>query len=375
MLGRLAVVVEGVAGEGFRLRGVEGDVEEVGAVTVGAEHVGGDEAGAGVVALVAENAVELQRVADRLVNLQDHLVGRQQHVHAAGRAVGRQKQLDGFLGNLRRGLAEAELVENFEAALPAIAAPAEAARLRFRAVVGGGAERGHQGAERLLHAAAVGRQVEGVNVGVPQRGVPIDDARVDPEAGAFALQQVDLVGQRDVLPRLDLRANVFAPGRLHDDLREVHHAVGGALSCPLARLVNRLAQAAGTEVAGGGVAHAAAVPHGEHGAAVRRADHRLQHVLPHRQHLGALADQAQGAEIHRRDGLAEVGFDGIGHFTSPLRRRVRLVRPCNAGVDFGQLTQHLEPEIIVACKHGPEQSPRPPPKVPRPFLPATSSGP
>ena len=44
---------------------------------------GRDEARAGVVALVAEDAVELERVADRLVDLQHHLVGHEQQVHAA----------------------------------------------------------------------------------------------------------------------------------------------------------------------------------------------------------------------------------------------------------------------------------------------------
>src|SRR5262245_33194310 len=51
--GKLALVVEGVAGELLGPGGIKGNVEQVRAVAVAAEHVRGDEAGAGVVALVA----------------------------------------------------------------------------------------------------------------------------------------------------------------------------------------------------------------------------------------------------------------------------------------------------------------------------------
>src|SRR5688500_10221939 len=52
---------------------IVGHVEQLRAVAVAAEHVECHEAGTGKIALVAEDAVELQRMADRFVDLQHHL--------------------------------------------------------------------------------------------------------------------------------------------------------------------------------------------------------------------------------------------------------------------------------------------------------------
>ena len=56
---------------------IVGHVQQMRAVLIGAKHVGGDEAGAGIVAFVAQYAIEFQRMADRFVNLQHHLIGHQ----------------------------------------------------------------------------------------------------------------------------------------------------------------------------------------------------------------------------------------------------------------------------------------------------------
>src|SRR6185436_6600075 len=62
-LGARALVVPAVARELLEAGGVESDVEEIGAIPIRAEHLGRDEARAGEIALVAENAIELERMA------------------------------------------------------------------------------------------------------------------------------------------------------------------------------------------------------------------------------------------------------------------------------------------------------------------------
>ena len=118
------VVVPAVARELLGARRIERDVEQLRPVAIRAEHVGRDEARAGEVALVAEDAVELERVADRLVDLQDHLVGREQHVHRPVGAVRRGEELERFLGDPTRAALEPEAREDLVAALLADAAVA-----------------------------------------------------------------------------------------------------------------------------------------------------------------------------------------------------------------------------------------------------------
>jgi len=62
--GRGAVVVVAVAGQLFGDVRVEGHVEQLGAVLQVAEVAGLHKTGAGVIALVTEDAVEFQRMAD-----------------------------------------------------------------------------------------------------------------------------------------------------------------------------------------------------------------------------------------------------------------------------------------------------------------------
>ena len=95
LAGQCAVIIEAVAGQFFADGRVEGHVQQAGTVLQVAEVTGFDEAGARVVTLVTEDAVHLQRVADRFVNLQHHLVGHQQQVaRATGRIRGQQQLQD-----------------------------------------------------------------------------------------------------------------------------------------------------------------------------------------------------------------------------------------------------------------------------------------
>src|SRR5262245_15648101 len=70
---RLPIVVEAVARQLPGTGRIERDVQQLRAVAIRTEHIERDETAAGVVALIAEDAVELERMADRLVHLQDHL--------------------------------------------------------------------------------------------------------------------------------------------------------------------------------------------------------------------------------------------------------------------------------------------------------------
>ena len=70
----LAIVVEAVAHVLLGPGRIEGDVEEIGAIAVRAEHVGHHEAGASVVALVTQDTVQFQGMSNGLVDLQDHLI-------------------------------------------------------------------------------------------------------------------------------------------------------------------------------------------------------------------------------------------------------------------------------------------------------------
>src|SRR5204862_5888160 len=116
-----AVVIERETGELVFAAGVEADVEQLAAVLVVAEHVERDEAGAGEVALVAKNAVQLERMSDALVDLQHHLVGHQDQIEGparAGRGRDELERLARHAWTFTR--AEAGPLEHLDAALLAI---------------------------------------------------------------------------------------------------------------------------------------------------------------------------------------------------------------------------------------------------------------
>ncbi|MNI58382.1 hypothetical protein D3C73_1134920 [compost metagenome] len=101
------------------------------------EITGFDEAGASVVALVAEDAIHFQWVADGLMDLQHHLVWHQQQVTLAAGCVGRQQQLQRLVGHTLSSTDQAAAFDDFEATLLAEVVPAQATALAVLAVAGG----------------------------------------------------------------------------------------------------------------------------------------------------------------------------------------------------------------------------------------------
>ncbi len=178
LVGGRAVVVMGVAGQLLGNVRVKGHVEQVGAVLQVPEVAGLDEAGAGVIALVTENAVQLQRVADGFVDLQDHLVGHQQQVPRALGRVGGQQQLQGLVGHPWRGAYQAEAADHIKAALLAKVAAAQGAGLAVVAVVGGHIDAGEHKTLGLSQLRAGAVEVDLFNVGGAQADFPVYQALV-----------------------------------------------------------------------------------------------------------------------------------------------------------------------------------------------------
>jgi hypothetical protein len=139
-LGRGAFVVGGVAGQLIGHARVEGDIEQRRAVAVAAEHVQRHEAEAGIVALVAEDAVELQRVADALVDLQRHLAWHQHQVHDARRAFRRIEEGQCLFGDARTLGVKSQLVELLKPALARAAGTTAGADLGLCAGMGDSAQ-------------------------------------------------------------------------------------------------------------------------------------------------------------------------------------------------------------------------------------------
>ena len=187
-----AVVVPAVRRELLAAGRIERDVEQVGPVPVSAEHVRRDEARAGEIAFVAEDAVELQRMPDRLVDLQDHLVRRQQDVHRPARAVRCGDELERLLGDPAAGAAEAEALENLVAALLADAAVAvEGTGLRVTVGVRGDRDPWQQEAIALRDVAA-GAGDEPVRRRAHfEIGLPVDDARIEAGLSRLVHQQLE----------------------------------------------------------------------------------------------------------------------------------------------------------------------------------------
>ena len=96
-----ALVVEGEGAEAERRGRVGGDVHVLGAVAERAEILGLEEARAGVGGLGAVDAVELGRVADRLVHLELHLLGVDHDRGHARRALVRPEERCRLLGDPR----------------------------------------------------------------------------------------------------------------------------------------------------------------------------------------------------------------------------------------------------------------------------------
>ena len=165
-------------------------------------------------------------MADRLVDLQDHLVGREQQVHRAARAVRRGEQLERLLGDARRGVAEAEAAEHLGAALPAERAGAERARLGVDAFVGDGAEAGIDEAEPLLDAPPARRDEQRVDLALDERCLPVDDPVVDAEQPRLLVEQFEPVVERQRVP-VDLDRRAVHAGGVVGRRRGGDHRAGG----------------------------------------------------------------------------------------------------------------------------------------------------
>ena len=120
--GRHALVVEAEGAEAAGRGRVGGDVHVLGAVAQRAEVVRLEEARAGVGGLGAVDAVELGRVADRLVHLQRHLLGVDHDRRHPGRARRRAQERGRLLADARRLALEAERLDVLPAGLGARAA-------------------------------------------------------------------------------------------------------------------------------------------------------------------------------------------------------------------------------------------------------------
>src|SRR5215472_9320258 len=112
-----SVVVPAVAGELLAACRVEGDVQQLRAVAIRPEHVGRDKARAREIAFIAEDAIELEGMSDRFVDLQDHLIGHQQYVHRPARAVRRGNDLERLLRDATPAAHEAEARQDLRATL------------------------------------------------------------------------------------------------------------------------------------------------------------------------------------------------------------------------------------------------------------------
>jgi hypothetical protein len=116
-----------------------------------AEHVERDKTRPCVIALVAEDAIEFERVADRLVNLEHHLVWHEQHRHRSGGAVRRSHELQRFI---RQSLAATYKPGTLDIVDASLSGVGESSRLRVGADVCRHARMGHDGAEILPDLAA-----------------------------------------------------------------------------------------------------------------------------------------------------------------------------------------------------------------------------
>ena len=162
-----------------------------GAVSIGAEHVRCHEARAREIAFVAEDAVELQRMSDRFMDLQHHLIGREQHIHSPRRAVGGREQLERFVGDAASAAGKAESGQDFGSALLADAAlTVERALLRDAIRMRRYADRRIQEPVTLQHVAAFACDEPVCRMPHVDQRFPVDDARIPAGVIRFAVQEL-----------------------------------------------------------------------------------------------------------------------------------------------------------------------------------------
>ena len=141
--------------------------------------------------------------------------------------------------------------------------------------------------------------------------MPVDDARVDRERPASALQVVEALRKRR-RQRLLARAAVASARRRHRQPVEIEHAAAGHDTRQRAGAFEGAPQAGRAEVGGCRVADAATVDDGHHQSAVVGARRRLGDVLAHAQALAGFGDGPHGPETAG-------GRGGAGHRPQPVR--------------------------------------------------------
>jgi hypothetical protein len=126
------------------------------------------------------------------VDLEDHLVGREQHVHGAARAVGRGEELERFLRHAPAGGLEPEPGQHLDAALLADAAvPVE--RTGLGDPVGMGRDRQpRQHVAVFLHDVAARARHQAMRRGAHlDARLPVDDPWVASGRGGLGVEQVE----------------------------------------------------------------------------------------------------------------------------------------------------------------------------------------
>ena len=160
-LRRHAFVVEGECAEsGTMLQARIADhVDDLRAVTQRVQLVEREEAHAGIVGLDAQHAIELDRMADRFVNLQPELAAIEDEIESAFRAGIGGVQRDRLFGDARRVTEQVELVDEFVAFQLILAAERirVAPLLNFVVLEAERSEAGACDGPRLVDTAADGR--------------------------------------------------------------------------------------------------------------------------------------------------------------------------------------------------------------------------
>ncbi len=269
-------------------------------------------------------------MADRFVDLQDHLIRREQEIACVPVGqFGRREQLERLGRDARGRLEKPGLLENLEAALAAVGVAAERARLRLGAFVGARRERRQDEREALAQMAAVGAHEQRVAFAVPQARLPVLDRGVSLQAFVQTAQELDLVAGETGRSRAERTGLAYSP------VRGGRTRAAGSTRprCthrdrPLASTFRRRAA---DRTASNPVVAAYPMPpsleHRDHRPDVERRRGWLRHAAPYAQLLVALFDQAERTEIHRRGGGAKAPFNLVPHDDSPPCARSRRTRP------------------------------------------------
>ncbi len=245
------------------------------------------------------------------MDLQHHLVRREQDVHPAGRAVRRGEQFERFVGEAPPGAAKAASREDFRAALLAEAALAvERAALRHAAGVRGDADRRVKEAIALQHVAAAARHEPVRRVTHVDERLPVDDARIVPGLLRLLLQQlVPLAPRRQRFG--NGRRGVVALRRGPRQRAGIVERVARRRACPRGGALEDASDAFGGRVGGGRIPIAAIGVDRGHHSAVGDNGKGLRNVLAHGERLARLLDEAQrpevGVEAHGRERVVERG--------------------------------------------------------------------